>query len=98
MRRISDRSFEGAAGEIASLNAHATGTAAVRVWLDGNAVGADVEFGLQGLRRVSVMLAGEPGERCSVKITTVDGDVFHDVILVTAHDPMPVHQYGFRAI
>jgi len=70
----------------------------VRVWLDGAAVNADVEFPLQGLRRVSVLLAGEPGERCTVEIATVDGDVFLDVILVTAHDPMPVHQYGFRAV
>ena len=72
--------------------------AAVRVWLDGDAVGSDAEFALQGVRRVSVLLVGEPGERCSVEIATVDGDVFRDVILVTPHDPMPVHQYGFRAV
>ena len=68
------------------------------MWLDGVAVGTDVEFPLQGVRRVSVLLAGEPGEQCSVEIAAVDGDVFRDVILATAHDPMPVHHYGFRAV
>jgi len=74
------------------------GTAAARVWLDGVPVAAQLEFPLHATRRLAVLLAGEPGEQATVEISTVDGVHFVDVLLVTPHDPFPIHHYGFRAL
>jgi hypothetical protein len=95
MKKISERSFEGAAGEVVRLSAVTQGVAAARVWLDGVAVAATTQFPL-GSNRVAVMLAGEPGELCTVQIADVDGGVFEDALLVTAHDPFPISHYAFR--
>ena len=97
MKKISERSFEGVAGEMVRLSAVTQGVAAARVWLDGAAVAATTQFPLLGTKRVAVMLAGEPGELCTVRIADVDGGVFEDALLVTAHDPFPISHYGFRA-
>jgi hypothetical protein len=98
VKQVSERSFEGAVGEVATLRVSCTGTGAVRMWLDGHVVAAEVRFPLEALRRVAVLLAGDPEETATVEIAEVDGASYHDVILVTVHDPMPMHHYGFRAV
>ena len=98
MRRISDRSFEGPAGEVVSVRVYTLRTAAARVWLDGSAVADSLAFPIQTLRHLAVLLSGEPGEQATVEISTAAGVHFVDVLLATPHDPFPIHHYGFRAV
>jgi hypothetical protein len=98
VRRISDRSFEGDAGELVSIRISTLGNTATRVWLDGKAAPHACEFPMQGDRRVAVLAVGEPGEQVTVEVETADGVALVDVLLITTHDPFPIHHYGFRAI
>lgn len=73
------------------------GTAAARVWLDGQPVGADVKIPFNGTRRLAVLLAGSLGEQATVEIGPAESVILVDVIPVTTHDPFPVQYYEFRA-
>jgi hypothetical protein len=66
--------------------------------LDGKPVANPCQFALDGVRRVAVLAAGEPGEQATVEVDTPGGVALVDVLLVTPHDPFPVSHYGFRAL